>query len=308
VVPFPAADTLGTMTEQVISSLLGWDGLGEQHTTLVSPLTTSTTSSEVVDADTVSRGVIEIDGELMYVDGCSATTVALTPWGRGYRGTTAAVHAAGAKVVVNPVFPSSVAARAINEEISAVYPALFAVKTTAPFLYDWSTYEYELPADCVRVLAVRSQRSGFDEWDDLAKWAVKHSVPTTVFTTGKVVVLTSGIGSGELVQVVYAARPTALTAAADVFTTVTGLPASAKDVIVMGAQLRLLPSLDYLRLPTRTAEADAMSNARQGGLAVSIAGKLRETYAQRLLEERTALYDQYPVIPHNINCRSGWWH
>jgi len=306
-VSFPSADTLGTMTEQVVSSLLGWDGAGEQHTSLVSGIDSSAVSFDVTDADTVSRGVIEIDGELMWVDGCAAVTVALPSWGRGYRGTTPAAHSAGAKVVVNPVFPASVAERAINDEVRALYPNVFAVKTAATFAYDTSDYEYVLPADCVRVLSVRAQRSGYDEWDEIDRWDVKHSLPTAVYTTGKAIVLPSGIGPGDSVQIVYAARPSAMTASTDVFATVTGLPASSKDVVVLGAMIRLLPTMDYMRLPTRTAEADAVGSSRQGGLAVTIAEKLRDQYARRVTEERTALFDQYRIPVHNVNMRPGWF-
>jgi hypothetical protein len=59
----------------------------------------------------ITPGVVEIDSELLYVTNVDAATTGLVTlangFGRGYNGTTAASHTAGAVVTSRPKFPRS---------------------------------------------------------------------------------------------------------------------------------------------------------------------------------------------------------
>jgi hypothetical protein len=105
-----------------------------------------------------------------------------------------------------------------------------------------------------------------------------------------------GVQYGQTVRVIYAKRPTAL-ASGDDFTD-SGLSESARDVVTLGAMIRIIPNLDISRLHIQQAEAAAIAANRQLDAATVISRDLQRRYAVRLSEERTALNKQYPARIH----------
>lgn len=72
---------------------------------------------------------------------------------RGLYGTGAATHAQGAVVRNAPRFPRASIKRALNDTLLAVYPDLFAVKTTT-ITAERAVMTYSLPSDVEEVLDV----------------------------------------------------------------------------------------------------------------------------------------------------------
>lgn len=101
--------TLNELIDSVQSTLHGYAQDQEQYASLYAPAgatdLTLTVSAET--AGEISRGLIEVDDELMLVQKVSQSdgVVTLLPGGRGFRGSVAATHSAGALVVNNPKFP-----------------------------------------------------------------------------------------------------------------------------------------------------------------------------------------------------------
>lgn len=296
---FPSLDTYDSLVEEVILALEGWGAEKDQMGTLASNINSTATTISVTDIPgTISRGIAEIDYELIWVQSAESGTLTVPAWGRGYKGTTAASHTAGAMVAINPTWPRSVVSREVNNAIRALYPALYAVGTTE-ITTTSLTWQYELPAALTRVLRVEWRWNDLDGWNLLDGWDVTHSANTTDFPSGIALSISAGLPPGTTVRVTYAKAPTLLTAPADLFSA-TGLPSSSRDLVVLGAAIRMVPWLDLSRLSVQSAEADALDQPRPLGSAAQLKRELRRDYDLKLVEERRALEAKYPLRQHRV--------
>ena len=97
---FSTDDTLGSLVDEVITSLQGYGLILDQVCSLVGNITADQTQITLDSGDMLSRGVIEIDHELMYVTRCSNGVATVPSWGRGYKGTGKRAHDNGRKRTV----------------------------------------------------------------------------------------------------------------------------------------------------------------------------------------------------------------
>lgn len=292
--------TFGELTEQTLLQLYGYTTLQDQSTYLTAGVNASATTLGVGDVASVSRGVLEIDDELMWVDSINTqqSTLTLPPYGRGFRGTTADSHATGARVTSSPMFPRSAVKRAINDSIRAVFPDLFGVGTTT-IMFNPAVSTYSLPAGSLDVLQVSWQSIGPSrEWLPVRRYRVDKNADPTTFTSGVTVSLYDAIVPGRNVRIVYTKQPTALSAAADDYVTVTGLPASTEDVIRLGAAYRMVPFFDSAHLSGMSAEADFSANQRPVGSSAQLGRFLLQMYQVRLAEETKRLQSLFPTRSH----------
>jgi hypothetical protein len=226
--------------------------------------------------------------------------VTLAPFGRGYHGSTAAAHDLHAKVSYKPRYPRAAVTRAINDVIGSVGNDLFAVGTTTFTMGAESTYALPAATDHI-LLASWDTFGGSDSWQPIRRYRLDFTANATDFPTGKTVDILDGVPIGRTVQVVYSKQPTLFTAASEVFATQTGLPATAKDVIVLGACARLVGYLDVSRMAPTSAETDLLDNTamgQQAGTAASIGRGFYQMHIQRMAQERARLLAQYPVRMH----------
>ena len=94
--------TLSNMIDETLINLAGYTFQQDRSTYLTAPVTTTTSSSasplimSLGSTDSVGKGIVEIDEELLWVDNYDriANTATVAPYGRGYLGTTAATHTA----------------------------------------------------------------------------------------------------------------------------------------------------------------------------------------------------------------------
>ena len=294
---FPTVDTFSSLIDEVILSLGASGTVNDQVATLTADISATDTTLALDDSSGVSRGLVEIDQELLYVQAADGVgTVTLAPWGRGYKGSIAASHTAGTPVWIAPTWPRSVVAREINRTIKAVYPGLFAVGT-----YDFianGSYQYELPATVDRILSLEWSWTATDGWSPIREWEMVTSANTTDFTTGKSLTL-AALYAGCRVHITYAKEPSYLTEETTPFTD-TGLSASCHDVIVLGTAARLIPWQDTARTTVETVPSDALDQQRSAGLATQIGQSIRTQYQARLAEERRVLLNRYPTRAHGI--------
>lgn len=254
--------TYNELVDSTMLYLYGFTTLQDQATYLTSSINSSATTLPIADASAMSRGVVEIDSELIWVDTAdSATnTMAVPPYGRGYRGSTAASHASGTRVVASPLFPRMLVKRAINEAIRSVYPDLFGVGETT-FTANPAITTYQMPAGTTNVMQVAWQSIGpSKEWIPVRSWRIDKHASTSVFASGATLNVYDSIVPGRTVKVVYSKQPTVLENDSDDFTTVTGLPASCEDIIRVGAAYRMVPFFDAPHLAGMSAEADFAAN------------------------------------------------
>lgn len=292
--------TFSDITDSTLLYLYGYTTLQDQVTHLTADISASATTIPVADATSISRGTLEIGSELIWCDSVDTTalTVTVPPYGRGYRGSTAATHTAGTRVVSSPLFPRKLVQQAINETIHAVYPDLFGVAETT-FTFNPAITTYALPAGAVQVLAVSWQSIGpSKEWLPVRRYRLDKHAATSVFASGASISIYDAIVPGRTVKVIYAKTPTTLSADSDDFATVTGLSSSAEDVIRLGAAYRMVPFFDSPHLSGMSAEADFAANQRPVGGASQLGKYLLQMYQIRLAEEARRLQDVFPVRTH----------
>ena len=299
--------TLENMIDEVLINLSGYTLQQDRATYLTEALgtTTSTIATPTIlklGSTELGKGVIEIGEELMWVDSFDriANTATVSPFGRGYLGTTASTAAAGAKVTISPTFPRYVVKRAINDTIRALGASIFAVKQTS-FTYNAAITTYELDNLNIRNILtmhwesigpskewIRVKRFDFDALPSISTWGA----------TAQTVTIGDVITPGRTVKVVYSTEPASLSTNADVFTTVTGLPESVRDVVILGAAYRLLTYLDPARASMVSPQADETDAKRPYGSSANATRQLYALYTQRLAEETKAQQQQYPARVH----------
>ena len=78
----------------------------------------------------------------------------------------------------------------------------------------------------------------------------------------------------------------------------TGLPASTREVIILGAAYRMAVYLDLGRVPATTAEANAQGGTNPIGSAVNLSQMLKRMYQDRLQVEVRRQQEQFPPRVH----------
>lgn len=289
--------TFGEMIDSTLLELSGYSVLQDQATHLTAQVSSTASALPIADTTAISRGLIEINDELMWVDtvDSQSKTVALAPYGRGYRGTTAATHAAGSRVVSSPVFPRSLVKAKINEAIRATFPDLFAVASTT-FSFVPARTTYELPAGAQDIINVAWQSVGPSrEWNPIRRYRLDKQANTTTFPSGVTLSIYDMITPGRTIQVNYTTQPNPMVNDGDDFVTTTGLPASCEDVIRLGVAYRMVPFFDSPHLSGLSAEADFGINNRPVGSSANMARFMLQMYGVRLQEESKRLRELFPV-------------
>lgn len=292
--------TYNDMVEEVLINLEGFTLRQDRTTYLTSGIDSDDLSISLASGDNIGKGIIEIDDELIHIDSVdrSDRSAVISPFGRGYRGTTAASHSANAKVTFSPSFPRLSVKRAINDTIRAVYPNVYGVASTT-FTYNAAQTTYSLPANAETVLAVSWDSVGpSGEWIPVRRWRQDPTAASAEYATTNTISIYDAPVPGRTIQVIYTKEPTALSSGSDVFTSVTGLPASTRDLIVYGAAYRMASFLDPGRLTFTSPEADQNDQTRPFGSGTNTARYLLALYQQRLQEESQKLNGKYPVRVH----------
>lgn len=303
--------TLLDMINEVSMNLSGYTLQQDRATYLKAPITTTTSTSasplimSLGSTENVGKGIVEIDEELLWVDSYDRVggTAIVSPFGRGYLGTTPAVHATDTKVTIAPTFPRFAVKRAINDTISAVGSSIFAANTTT-ITYNTAVSAYRLPAtgdslNIRNILSVAYESVGpSKEWIPVRNWRFDGNANSTAFTSEQTISIYDGITSGRTIQIVYSTDPVPFTDNADVFTTKTKLPVSCKDLIILGATYRLLSNLDPARASMVSPQADEVDSKRPYGSSQSITKQVYALFNQRLGEEIKNQQEKYPIRIH----------
>jgi len=300
--------TLGTMIDEVMINLAGYTINQDRSTYLTAAVTSLTSPSSdptilsLHSTDNVGKGIIEIDTELMWVDSFDrvANTATIAPFGRGYFGTSATTHAVDARVTVSPTFPKSTIQKAINDTIGAMGGSISAVKQTT---FTWNaavnTYGFN-GLGIENILRMMWQDIGpSEEWINIRRWDFDPQADTTTWgADAQTVTIYDYITAGRTVKVMYATEPTTMSSTLDVFTTTTGLPASCRDVVTIGAAYRLISYLDPARVSQTSPQADEIDTKRPFGSSANATRQLYALYTQRLNEEAKRQQNLYPPRVH----------
>jgi hypothetical protein len=298
------------MIDEVLINLAGYTFQQDRATHLTADVTTTTSTVgsplilQLGSTDSVGKGILEINEELLWVDSFDrvANTATISPYGRGYLGTTPSdEHVAGDKVTISPTFPRHAIKRAINDTIRSLGSSIFAVKTTT-FTYNAAQNTYDFNnLNIKNIISLTWQDVGpSNEWVPIRRWDFDSVADATTFGAGAQTV-TLGADApmpGRIVKVVYATDPVAFTDNTQDYVEQTGLPESTRDVVILGAAYRLLSFLDPARAAQVSPQADETDSKRPYGASQSATKQLYALYTQRLNEEVKAHQQNYPPRVH----------
>jgi len=300
--------TLTDIINEVQLNLSGYTFNQDRATylrTAVSTTTSSSASPTILDlgsTENIGKGIVEVNEELMWIDSFDriSNTATVSPWGRGYLGTTAATHALDSKVTISPTFPRYVIKKAINDTIRAVGSSIFAAKTTTfTFNAAQTTYDFN-DLNIQNILTIMWQSVGPSlEWIPVRRWSWDSVASTAAFgANAQTVTIGDYITPGRTVKIIYATDPEAFTTNSQDFSTQTGLPESCKDVVTLGSAYRLLTYLDPARASQVSPQADETDAKRPYGSSQSATKQLYALYTQRLNEETQRQQTLYPIRVH----------
>lgn len=280
----------------------------EMSTHLTADMNFSTLLLPVDDAGTLTRGRVEVDDELIWVDKADrgAGTGVIPPYGRGMDGTNKADHTAGTRVVIQPLYPRKLVKDTLNQAITAMGVRLYGVESLTMAVKS-TTFMYELPAHTRDVLNVRvSDRRPTSVSDDprfLRHWTFDKHAPAGIAPTGKCLYVQDACDSLDVLTVTIARDPAALMFGTQMFSE-TFLPATAWDVAVLTAASRLLSTANAYNIQGRSVEANSLDAKIDPNTAVSQSKYLYQMAQVRLEEERSRLLGTTVQRAH-YSARSG---
>lgn len=134
-----AGVTLQTLVNTTRRYLRDWPLFERLGASLSSNATTITVADATLYG---ARWVVDCDIESMLIQSAVGTTLTVL---RGIRGSTPAVHAANADLLVQPNFTSIEIIDAINRGIDAAFPFFYLFVRDTSLIAADSTYEYTIP-------------------------------------------------------------------------------------------------------------------------------------------------------------------
>lgn len=281
---------MATMREVVDDALA--DVVGQTQTVdatayLMQAESETSLSFSVSDAKRFSRGLVQIEDELLLVDQVDRDSNLLKVGGlagRGVRGSIVMAHPVGSLVTMAPSVPRSQVMRAVTDTISTC--GLFRVETEE-FTFRAAQSAYDLPSQANDVLDVSWLPVGPGlNWAPVRRW--RHD------KYAHQIVVADGITSGQPLRVTYAADPLPIADPLAEFTD-SGLEDRAVDAIRFGAAWRISSFLEPSGLTAVRAEAEAMDRGKTPGSRLRVAQYYYSMYRQRVAEELEDLQRRYPV-------------
>lgn len=291
--------TLEALRQRVRQQVMGYTRDQQQVSELSLAMTASDTTFtlDAATARNISRGLVEIDDELILVKALDANTnvasvIGLTN-GRGREGSVAASHSANALVTMSPSMPRVRITEAINQTILAMYPRIpvFGVTEITKLA---PVFEYGLPADAEGVWYVVDDTVGPTQVHYPApRWRYNPMAPTDDFPTGKSIQLLDAVTPGRAQRVVYIKAPTQLVLGTDDLTA-TGFEDRMAEAVVWGASARIIPAYEVARLQQMAIEGTERANLVPTSAAVKTAAYYESLFQQAVDRERERIMEETP--------------
>jgi hypothetical protein len=281
------------MVEDTLSEASSYIRNQESITVLTQAVNSTAVEFVVDDATQVSKGLVEIGDELVYVKSVNknAGTATVLPGGRGWKGSTAASHGVNEIIRNNPTFPRSQIKRALNDTITAI--DLRALKSTE-FEFDGTRYAYVLPTDFDNITGVSWNAPDTTEvWPIIRRYRIDRNWREEAYPNVQrsAVVLNEYPQPGRTVRVQYTGFASGITTGDDFSDT--GLPASCEDVVRLGAIWRLLSTVDSGKVVASSPSADLVDAPIRPGDSTTVARYVYQLFTVRLAEEKAKQADNF---------------
>lgn len=289
--------TVGTVIDRTVRQLLS--GTIEERNKLASSLTASaTTVTASYDLKALQSGsVFQIDSELFYIwdvnPGAKSMTVE-----RGWNGTVAATHTAGAIITVDPKFPRAQVLEAINAELddlSSPMNGLFQIKTMDEnYNGSWSMLNLPTTDKIIDLVSVSARHIATD-YVTTRKVRLIRDLPNDDFNSGYALKFDESVRPGR-VHIVYKSPFNNVTTDNQNIQNIAGLPSSCEDILMMGAQIRLVSPREVKRNFTESqGDTRRAEEVGAGAIAGSINNIIRMR-RDRITAEAAKLARQYPTF------------
>ena len=288
------SDIIDKVNRQLLS------GTVEERNKLSAQLSTTATSLTVLyDLDGIRKGtVVQLGQEQMYVWEVTTSTKTLTVE-RGFNGTTAETHAANAIVTLNPRFPRNQILEAINAELadlSSPVNGLFQIKTVE-LQYNGSDRMIDLTgAGNIQSLYSIHFRYKSDDYPRVHKAKLLRNMPAQDFPSGLALSLDGGPGMAGKLVVRYKADFDLVTNEADDLVLAAGVPETAEDLVVLGAQIRMMSAREVKRNFTESQGDTRRANEVPPGAVNASITNLQRLRRDRMTAEAMRLVRQYPTL------------
>lgn len=289
--------TLAQLINRTQRQLLS--GTVEERNKLSGSLTSTATSVVFqYELNGIRAGsIIQVDSELMYIWEVNTGTKTVTVE-RAFNGTVAAAHLTSAYVLVNPRFPRHQILEAINDELSDLSSpmnGLFRVKSI-DINYNGSDRMINFPVieDVIDLTEARIRYLSTD-YLKVPKVALTRNLPTSDFGSGIALTINQTVRSGIL-RVSYKTGFSRLTNESDDVQAIAGFPLSAEDLLVIGAQIRLVSPREIKRNFTESQGEPRRAEEVSAGSVSSSINNLIRMRRDRITAEAAKLNRQYPVM------------
>jgi hypothetical protein len=288
--------TASALLDRVNRQLLS--GTIEERNKLATTVSSSDTSFVMsYDLAGLRAGTaFEIDSELVYiweaVSGSKTVTVE-----RGYMGTTAVAHTAGAVVTLNPRFPKAQMLEALNQDIddlSSPLNGLFRI-VSVDVDYNGSDRQTDLTG-ATSVLDLIDVRLRYldSDYPVIRMTRLQRDLPTTDFPSGFAIVFDESVMAGSL-RVRYKAPFSRVSTISDSIQSVANIPTAMEDILELGVMSRVL-SVREVKRNFIESQGDTRRSDEVG------AGAMRDSFSNilrlrrdRIIAEAAKLARQYPL-------------
>lgn len=288
--------TVGTVVDRTIRQLLS--GTVEEKNKVATAITATATSVVCLyDLGGIRPGqVIQVDYELMYVWEINAGAKTVTVE-RAWNGTTATTHTVNSIITVAPKFPRAQILEAINAELddlSSPMNGLYHVKTLdVDYNGTWVMLNLPTPDKILDLINV-SVRYISSDYPALHKVRLVRDLPTDDFNSGYALKFDSWCRAGRI-HVVYKTAFGNVTGDTQNIQNYTGLPTSCEDILIMGAQIRLVGPREIKRNFTESqGDTRRAEEVGSGAIGNSITNLIRMR-RDRITAEAARLNRQYPM-------------
>ena len=289
--------TVGTVVDRTLRQLMS--GTVEERNKTVGALTAASTSIVFLyDLNGMrAGGVIQIDNELMYVWEVSSGSKTVTVE-RGWNGTTAAAHVASSVAIVDPKFPRAQILEAINAEIddlSSPMNGLYQIKSLE-LNYNGTFTMVNLPTiDKIIDLVSVTVRYIATDYPVIRRCRLIRDLPNDDFSAGYAIRFDEQVRAGRMI-VVYKSPFTNVTTEAQNLQNIAGFPTTAEDILIMGAQIRLVSPREVKRNFTESQGDTRRSEEVPTGSVSSSINNIIRMRRDRITAEAARLARQYPTF------------
>lgn len=289
--------TVATVIDRTVRQLMSGT-VEERNKTTAATTATATSISFLYDLGGMRPGgVIQIDSELMYVWEVSSASKTVTVE-RGWNGTTAAAHVTGSIAIVDPKFPRAQILEAINAEIddlSSPMNGLFQIKTIElDYNGVWSMINLPTTDKIIDLVSV-SLRYLATDYPKIRRCRLIRDLPNDDFNAGYGIRFDEQVRAGRMI-VVYKAPYTNVTSESQNLQNIAGFPTTAEDILMMGAQIRLVAPREVKRNFTESqGDTRRAEEVPAGSISNSINNIIRMR-RDRITAEAARLARQYPTF------------